>query len=44
MSYGDIPDTGLLLDAAPWAGLAFAEGPGLHFKPADPAPKEAARG
>jgi NADH-quinone oxidoreductase subunit G len=44
MSYGDIPDTGLLLDATPWAGLAFAEGPGLHHKPGAPAPKEAPRG
>jgi NADH-quinone oxidoreductase subunit G len=44
MAYGNIPDTGLLLDAAPWAGLPFVEGPGLHFKPAAPAAKEAARG
>ena len=41
MSYANIPDTGLLLDATPWAGLPFAEGPSLHFKPANPAPKEA---
>jgi NADH-quinone oxidoreductase subunit G len=34
MAYGNIPDTGLLLDAAPWSGLPFAEGPALHFKPA----------
>jgi len=42
MSYANIPDTGLLLDATPWAGLAYAEGPALHFKPA--APGEAAHG
>jgi NADH-quinone oxidoreductase subunit G len=42
MSYANIPDTGLLLDATPWASLPFAEGPALHFKPA--APREAARG
>jgi NADH-quinone oxidoreductase subunit G len=42
MNYGNIPDTGLLLDGAPWAALAFAEGPALHFKPAAAAPKEAA--
>jgi NADH-quinone oxidoreductase subunit G len=43
LSYSSLPDTGLLVDATPWAGLAFAEGPALHFKPA-PQPKEAARG
>jgi NADH-quinone oxidoreductase subunit G len=42
MSYSDIPDTGLLLDSAPWSGLPFAEGATLHFKPATP--KEAAHG
>jgi NADH-quinone oxidoreductase subunit G len=41
ISYANIPDTGLLLDGTPWAGLSFAEGPTLHFKPA---PKEAALG
>jgi NADH-quinone oxidoreductase subunit G len=41
MSYANIPDTGLLLDGAPWASLPFAEGPTLHFKPAA---KEAAHG
>jgi len=40
MAYGNIPDTGLLLDAAPWAGLPFVEGPTLHYQA--PA-KEAAR-
>jgi len=44
MSYGNIPDTGLLVDGSPWAGLAFAEGQGLHFSPAAPAGKEEARG
>ena len=43
MSYANLPATGLLLDGTPWAALAFAEGPSLHFTPA--APKEApARG
>jgi len=42
VGYDGIPDTGLLLDGAPWAGLAFAEGPGLHFRPANPPQKEAA--
>jgi NADH-quinone oxidoreductase subunit G len=42
MSYSSLPDTGLLIDGTAWSGLAFAEGPGLHFKPA--APKEAAHG
>jgi NADH-quinone oxidoreductase subunit G len=34
ITFRGIPDTGLLLDGTPWAGLAFAEGPGLHFRPA----------
>jgi NADH-quinone oxidoreductase subunit G len=34
MAYANIPDTGLLLDASPWSGLPFAEGPALHYKPA----------
>jgi NADH-quinone oxidoreductase subunit G len=42
MAYVNIPDTGLLLDATPWAGLPYAEGPTLHFKPAEH--KEAPRG
>jgi len=41
MSYANIPDTGLLLDAGPWAALPFPEGATLHFKPAVPAPVEA---
>ena len=32
--YANLPATGLLLDATPWAGLPFAEGETLHFKPA----------
>ena len=34
MTFDNIPAGGLLLDAAPWAGLPFAEGPSLHFQPA----------
>ncbi|MDF3058919.1 MAG: ferredoxin [Rariglobus sp.] len=36
MLYKNIPETGLLLDATPWAGLSFVEGETLHFKPAAP--------
>ncbi|HEY4989339.1 MAG TPA: 2Fe-2S iron-sulfur cluster-binding protein [Opitutaceae bacterium] len=43
MNYGNLPDGGLLLDASPWSSLPFAEGPTLHYKPADAAPKEASR-
>jgi NADH-quinone oxidoreductase subunit G len=32
ISYGNIPDSGLLLDGTPWAGLPFVEGEGLHFQ------------
>ncbi len=35
-TYANLPDTGLLLDATPWAGLPFVEGATLHFKPAAP--------
>ncbi len=35
--YGNLPDTGLLLDPTPWAGLAFVEGKTLHHAPAQPA-------
>jgi NADH-quinone oxidoreductase subunit G len=31
--YANIPETGLLLDRTPWAGLPFVEGEGLHHKP-----------
>ncbi len=34
MAYASIPETGLLLDATPFAALPFAEGETLHFKPA----------
>jgi NADH-quinone oxidoreductase subunit G len=34
VSYANIPDSGMLLDGTPWAGLPFAEGESLHFKPA----------
>jgi NADH-quinone oxidoreductase subunit G len=40
MNFANIPDDGLLIDAGPWAGLPFAEGPTLHFKPS----KEEVRG
>ena len=43
MLYKNIPDTGLLLDATPWAGLPFVEGETLHHKPAAPVAAEAAR-
>ncbi|MDP3072778.1 MAG: 2Fe-2S iron-sulfur cluster-binding protein [Opitutaceae bacterium] len=34
MSFANIPDTGLLLDATPFAGLPFVEGESLHYQPA----------
>jgi NADH-quinone oxidoreductase subunit G len=34
VSYANIPSTGLLLDATPWAGAPFVEEATLHFKPA----------
>ena len=34
LSYAQLPSTGALLDATPWAGLPFVEGETLHFKPA----------
>jgi len=34
LRYGNIPDTGLLLDGTPWAHLPFAEGKALHHQPA----------
>ncbi|MCX6936752.1 MAG: 2Fe-2S iron-sulfur cluster-binding protein [Verrucomicrobia bacterium] len=33
MLYKNIPETGLLLDATPWASLPFVEGETLKFKP-----------
>ena len=32
LSYSKIPDTGVTLDSAAWAGLPFPEGETLHFK------------
>jgi NADH-quinone oxidoreductase subunit G len=37
MTYANIPETGLLLDATPFAALPFVEGETLHYKPAAPA-------
>jgi len=34
MRFANIPETGLVLDATPFAGLPFIEGETLHFKPA----------
>ncbi len=34
ITYANLPETGLLLDATPWAALPFVEGESLHFKPA----------
>ncbi len=36
MSYANIPETGLLLDATPFAALPFVEGETLHYKPTAP--------
>jgi NADH-quinone oxidoreductase subunit G len=33
-SYAQVPETGLLIDATPFAALPFVEGETLHFKPA----------
>jgi NADH-quinone oxidoreductase subunit G len=33
IDYASLPETGLLLDATPWANLAFGEGATLHYKP-----------
>jgi NADH-quinone oxidoreductase subunit G len=34
ITFTNLPETGLLLDATPFAGMAFVEGETLHFKPA----------
>jgi NADH-quinone oxidoreductase subunit G len=34
ITFGNLPETGLLLDATPFAALPFVEGETLHFKPA----------
>jgi NADH-quinone oxidoreductase subunit G len=36
MAFANIPETGLLLDATPFAALPFVEGETLHYKPAAP--------
>ncbi|HEX2852047.1 MAG TPA: 2Fe-2S iron-sulfur cluster-binding protein [Opitutaceae bacterium] len=41
MAFANIPDTGLLLDPTPWAGVPFPEGETLHYKPAAPVPAPA---
>lgn len=33
MNFANLPDTGLLLDATPFAALPFVEGETLHYKP-----------
>ncbi len=33
MSFASLPETGLLLDATPWAALPFIEGESLHYQP-----------
>jgi NADH-quinone oxidoreductase subunit G len=33
LDYASLPETGILLDATPWAGLPFAEGATLHHQP-----------
>jgi NADH-quinone oxidoreductase subunit G len=34
ITFSGLPETGLLLDATPYAALPFVEGETLHFKPA----------
>ena len=34
VTFANLPETGLLLDATPWAGLPFVEGETLHYQPA----------
>ncbi len=34
ITFGNLPETGLLLDATPFAALSFIEGETLHYKPA----------
>jgi NADH-quinone oxidoreductase subunit G len=33
VNYSEIPESGLILDSAPWKDLPFVESEGLHFKP-----------
>ena len=37
VTFANLPETGLLLDATPWAALPFVEGETLHYKPAQKA-------
>jgi NADH-quinone oxidoreductase subunit G len=37
MTFANLPETGLVLDATPYAALPFVEGETLHYKPAQPA-------
>ena len=37
MTFANLPETGLVLDATPFAALPFVEGETLHYKPAHPA-------
>jgi NADH-quinone oxidoreductase subunit G len=34
ITFSNLPETGLLLDATPYAAMTFVEGETLHFKPA----------
>jgi NADH-quinone oxidoreductase subunit G len=34
MTFANLPETGLLLDATPWTAQSFVEGESLHYKPA----------
>jgi NADH-quinone oxidoreductase subunit G len=41
ITFANLPDTGLLLDATPFTALSFPEGESLHHKPAAPAAAKA---
>ena len=41
MTFANIPETGLLIDRTPFAGLPFVEGETLHYKPEAPVPPAA---
>ncbi|HWA08989.1 MAG TPA: 2Fe-2S iron-sulfur cluster-binding protein [Opitutaceae bacterium] len=41
VTFANLPETGLLLDLTPWAGLPFAENETLHYKPSAPVPPPA---
>ena len=38
VTFANLPETGLLLDGTPWAGLPFIEGETLHYKPSTGTP------